>query len=106
MYQIKLIPFAQRMCQNIIPMKVNLCHRQVIDDDMCEACGLGKETNGHIFCECVVARQVWVQFGISFKVQGVMYNEFVDLVQYLIFIQQVGNDLFIDAIYDCTKYMA
>ena len=48
------------MCQNIIPMKVNLCHRQVIDDDMCEACGLGKETNGHIFCECVVARQVWV----------------------------------------------
>ena len=28
---------------------MNLCHRQVIDDDTCEACGLGKETSGHIF---------------------------------------------------------
>ena len=67
-------------------MKVNLCHRQVIDDYMCEACGLGKETSGHIFWECEAAPEVWVQPSIFFKAQGVRYNEFVDLVWYLIFI--------------------
>ena len=45
----KINPFAWQVCQNIIPTKVSLYHRQVIDDDMCEACGLGKETSGHIF---------------------------------------------------------
>ena len=30
--------------------------------------------------------------GIIFETQGVRYNEFVDLVWYLIFIQHVGND--------------
>ena len=45
----KIKSFAWQVCRNIIPMKVNLCHRQVIDDYMCEACGLGKETSGHIF---------------------------------------------------------
>ena len=69
-----------------------MCHRQVIDDDMCEACGLGKETSGHIFWECEAAREVWVQSGIIFETQGVRYNEFVDMVWYLIFIQHVGND--------------
>ena len=82
----KIKPFAWQVCRNIIPTKVSLCHRQVIDDDMCEACGLRKETSGHIFRECEATREVWVQFGISFKVQGVRCNEFVDLVWYLIFI--------------------
>ena len=88
----KIKPFAQQVCRNIIPTKVSLCHRQVIDDDMCEACGLHKETGGHIFRECEATHEVWVQFGISFKVQGVRCNEFVDLVWYLIFIQYLGND--------------
>jgi len=88
----KIKSYAWRVCRNIIPTMVNLCQRQVIDDDMCEACELGKETSGHIFWECKVAHDVWVQSGIIFKAQGVRYNEFVDLVWYLIFIQHVGND--------------
>ena len=88
----KIKSFAWQVCRNIIPTKVNLCHRQVIDDDMCEACGLGKETSGHIFWECEAAHEVWVQSGIIFETQGVRYNEFVNLVWYLIFIQHVGND--------------
>ena len=76
----KIKSFAWQVCRNVIPMKVNLCHRQVIDDYMCEACGLGKETSGHIFWECETTHEVWVQFGIIFEAQGVGYNEFVDLV--------------------------
>lgn len=50
--------FAWRVCPNIIPIKVNLCHQQVIDDDICEECGLGKENRGHLFWECDAAREV------------------------------------------------
>ena len=82
----KIKSFAWKVCRNIIPTKVNLCHKQVIDEDTCEACGLGKETSGHIFLECDAACEVWVQSGIIFKTQGVRYSEFVDLVWYLIFI--------------------
>ena len=81
------------VCQSIILIKLNLCHQQVIDDDICEACGLGKENRGHLFWECKATREVWVQLGISFEAQGVRYNEFVDLVWYLMFVQQVGNDI-------------
>ena len=56
----KIKSFSWQVCWNIIPTKVNLCHTQVIDDDTCEACGLGKETSGHIFWECEAACEVWV----------------------------------------------
>ena len=84
---------AWRVCRNITPIKVNLCHQQVINDDICEACGLGKENRGHLFWECEAAHEVWVQLGISFEAQGLRYNEFFDLVWYLMFVQQVGNDI-------------
>ena len=82
----KIKSFAWWVCRNIIPTKVNLCHRQVIDDDMSEAYGLGKETSGHIFWECEATHKGWVQFGTIFETKGVRYNEFVGLVWYLIFI--------------------
>ena len=52
--------FAWCVCRNIIPTKMNLWHRQVIDEDMCEACGSGRETSGHIFWECQTAWDVWL----------------------------------------------
>ena len=85
--------FAWKICSNISLTKVNLYHWQVIDDDICEACGSSKETSGHLFWECEVAHEVWVQSGISFEAHGVKYNEFVDLVWCLIFFQHVKNDV-------------
>ena len=64
----KFKSFAWRVCRNIIPTKVNLCHRQVINDNMCEACRLGKETSGHIFWECEAAHEERIQSGIIFEV--------------------------------------
>ena len=45
----KLKIFAWRACRNILPTKVNHCHRGVIEDATCEACRLGEETSGHMF---------------------------------------------------------
>lgn len=38
--------------------KGEFVHQQVIDDDICEECGLGKENRGHLFWECDAAREV------------------------------------------------
>ena len=63
---------------------MNLCQRQVIDEARCEACGLGEESSGHVFWECGKAQEVWSLSGIVFETQGIHYQEFVDLVWYLI----------------------
>ena len=45
----KLKIFAWRAYCNILPTKVNLSHRGVIEEATCEACHLGEETSGHMF---------------------------------------------------------
>jgi len=47
---------------------VNLQHRQVIDEDMCEAWGLGEESTGHV---CEKAQEVWGLTRIAFETRGV-----------------------------------
>jgi len=89
----KVKSFVWRVCRNIIPTKANLCHRGVIIENVCEACGTGAKTNGHLFWECDKAWEVWLHSRISFETQGVHYLEFMDLVWYLIFMQHTGNNL-------------
>ena len=48
-------------------MKVNLCYQQIIDDDVCEACGSSKETSGHLFWECETACEVWSSLALVLK---------------------------------------
>ena len=85
--------FAWHVCRNIIPTKMNLWHRQVIDEDMYEVCGSGRETSGHIFWECQTACDMWLRICIIFETQRVRYDEFFDLIWYLMFIQHVGNEI-------------
>ena len=71
---------------------MNLHQRQVIDEAQCEACSLGKESSGHAFWECGKAQEVWSLSSIVFETQGIHYQEFVDMVWYLIFIQHAKDD--------------
>ena len=48
-----------KACQNILPTKMNLFHRQVTDDLICEECGLEPETVLHVLCQCQKAKEVW-----------------------------------------------
>ena len=89
----KLKIFAWRACCNILPTKVNLCHRGVIEDATCEACQLGEETSGHMFWECTKARDTWTSMGLPLDIKGIQFREYVDLLWHLIFIQHASKDM-------------
>ena len=55
----KIKAFGWRACQNILPTKMNLFHRKVIEDPTCDECGLGPETVLHVLCQCSKAKEVW-----------------------------------------------
>lgn len=50
--------FGWRACQNILPTKMNLFHRKVIDNPTCEECGLSPKTILHVLCHCTKAKAV------------------------------------------------
>ena len=89
----KLTTFAWRASRNILPTKANLCSRGVLDDPICDACGLTAETSGHLFQDCRHAREVWAATGIPFDNMGVHYRDFINLVWYIIFRQHMGQDV-------------
>ncbi|KAK9993559.1 hypothetical protein SO802_023262 [Lithocarpus litseifolius] len=55
----KIKTFTWRACHNILPTKENLYHRKVLDEPLCEACGLATETTTHLFWECTKAVELW-----------------------------------------------
>lgn len=55
---IKMKSFARKVCCNIIPTKANLYHQKVIEESLCEACGLEEETIDNAFWDCEHARVV------------------------------------------------
>ena len=81
------------LCCNILPTKVNLYHRGVLEEATCEACQLGEETSGQLFLECIKAYETWIATGLPLDTRGVHFREFVDLFWHLIFIQHVGKDM-------------
>ena len=81
----KIKIFTWKACNNILPTKANLYHRQVIDDPTCEACTLEPETVGHLFWECNVAKELWTLstyhwrelgsfIGLSWTSYGIYYS--------------------------------
>ena len=89
----KIKNFAWKASRNALPTKVNLCHHGVLEDDLCEACGLDEETSGHLFWDYTKARETWTVAGLLIDAHVVHYREFVDLIWHLIFIQHVGKEL-------------
>ena len=78
---------------NILPTKENLCHRRVLDESTCKACGLASKTTAHLFWKCTKAVELWDISGISFDTHGVRFHDFVNWLWYLIYKKHVGNDL-------------
>ena len=60
---------------------------------MCEACCLREETSGHMFWECIKARDTWTAMGLPLDIRGVRFREYVDLLWHLIFIPHAGKDM-------------
>ena len=77
---LKPIKHFNNLCCNILPTKVNLCHRGVLEEATYEACQLREETSGQLFWECIKARETWTATGLPLDTRGVHYREFVDLL--------------------------
>ena len=83
----KIKVFAWRACQNILPTRVNLVRRKIIEDDSCELCKCAPENGIHALWECGVACGIWA--GSSMKLQkftqgqGDILQLFAELLQRL-----------------------
>jgi hypothetical protein len=53
------ILFLWRACNKILPIKVNLCWRRVVEDPFCPMCGLEAETTVHAIWNCTAAHAIW-----------------------------------------------
>lgn len=74
----KVRNFGWRACQNILPTKMNLFHRKVIDNPTCEECGLCPETAVHVLCHCTKAKAVWSHCNLSSMTEG--QGDFMDIL--------------------------
>ncbi|XP_030959184.1 uncharacterized protein LOC115981148 [Quercus lobata] len=84
---------AWHASRNILPTKANLCHHKVLDKPTCEACGMEAESSEHLFWQCDKAREIWTTSRIPIDSSGVHFNEFVDLLWHLKFVQHFGDEI-------------
>ena len=55
----KIKVFAWRALHDILPTRVNLMRRKIVDDGTCQLCQRENETVLHVLWECSVAKDVW-----------------------------------------------
>ena len=55
----KIKVFGWRVCQDILPTRVNLARMKNLEDAFCEVCKTALETGIHVLWECPVAQDVW-----------------------------------------------
>ena len=70
-----------------------MCHKKVLDNPTCKACGPAAENGRHVFYEGIKARKAWKVTGISFDAHGLSFPEFVDFLWYLIYVKHFGDEL-------------
>ena len=80
----KIKVFKWRACNEILPTKLNLSKRRVIDDAMCPICLRFPESVVHAFWECDVARDVWVGSLKILQKRGSVMADMVQLMEYLL----------------------
>lgn len=72
-----------RICRDVLPTKVNLFAKKIIQDKWCIMCGRDLETNWHIFFNCCYALEIWEAAGLSRMIESVILQ--VDITKDLIF---------------------
>lgn len=89
----KVKSFTWRASKNIHPTKANLCHRKVLDNPTCKVCGLEAKSTVHLFWHCKKSQEVWSLAGLPIDLHGLRFQEFVDFLWHLKFVQHMGNDV-------------
>ena len=55
----KIKVFKWRACQNILPTRINLVRRRIIEDETCEFYLRAPKSMIHVSWECGVAQDIW-----------------------------------------------
>ena len=76
--------FGRRASNDILPTKLNLSKRRIIDDAMCPICLRFPESTIHALWECDVARDVWVGSLKILQKGGSGMANMVQLMEYLL----------------------
>ena len=74
----KIRALGWKACQNILPTKKNLFHRKVLEDPICDECGLEPETVLHVLCQCLKAKEVWNHCHMLSQIEG--KGDFTDIL--------------------------
>ena len=80
----KIKVFGRRACCNILPTRVNLVHRKIIQDNRCEVCKFEAETGIHALWNCGVARDVWARCSARLQKCAADQGDMLQLVEFLI----------------------
>jgi hypothetical protein len=51
--------FVWHACHEILPTRVNLHRRKIVDDALCPLCGIEEESVIHVLWQCPSAADVW-----------------------------------------------
>ena len=79
----KIKVFGWRACNEILPTKLNLSKRRIIEDAMCPIC-LRLESVVHALRECDTARDVWVGSLKILQKGGSSMADMLQLMEYLL----------------------
>ena len=88
----KIRHFAWRVCRNILPTKVNLMRRKVVQDDICDECRLEAESSGHLFRTYPKDREVWSFSKLVVSTSSVMCQKFQDLLWNMLMVDRIEVD--------------
>jgi hypothetical protein len=75
--------FIWRACNNLLPTKMNLMHKRVIEEAICPICGREEEDTVHVLWNCPGARDVWGGDASSFQKCSWDGNNFQHLLRYV-----------------------
>ncbi|KAL0001682.1 hypothetical protein SO802_015463 [Lithocarpus litseifolius] len=88
----KVRHFAWRACRNILPTKDNLFQRKVLTDCLCDECGEGSKSYGHLFWSCPRAQLVWSCSKLPRSLRLGQFHSFFDLLWFLLMIESFDEE--------------
>jgi len=73
-----------RACNNLLPTKLNLKHKRVVEDALCPICGREDEDTAHVLWSCPGAQDVWGGDASNFQKCDWDGNSFKHLLRYVL----------------------
>lgn len=70
----------------MLPTKTNLVSRHVLEDDLCEECGLYAKSLLHLSMDCPKAHETWCLTKFSHLLSSMNFQSFMDFLWYIVMV--------------------